>query len=446
MNTESRRSQFYLLRSNRFVPLFMTQALGAFNDNVFKNALVILIAYSAAFQVEGAETRLMVAAAGGLFILPFFLFSALAGQLADKFSKPELLRKVKLAEIALMAIAAIGFYAESALLLFAVLFLMGTQSAFYSPIKFGLMPDLLREDELIGGNALMSAITFLAILSGTMFGSLIILRNGGVDLAAVSCLLVAVAGWWASRYVLARAAADPNLKISFNLLAETWRVISYASKDVPMMRSIVGISWFWLVGSVFIILFPVFARDVLSGNEQVVATLLFVFSVGIALGSLTCNKLLKGKVRDYYVPFGALGITIFSVDLFFASEPVLVEASGVYVGLRGLLAQTESWRVLADLTGIAFCGGLYIVPLNAILQSRAEPERRARMIAANNVLNALGMVGASVFVFWLTLEGMTIPYFFLAIGLLNIPVTIYVSYIVISDLMRRISIRLGKLT
>ena len=446
MNTEKVESQYHLLGTVRFVPLFLTQALGAFNDNLFKNALVVLIAYSAAFQIEGIDARLFVAAAGGLFILPFFLFSALAGQVADKFEKPDLLRKVKLAEIVLMLGAALGFFLESAPILFTILFLMGTQSAFYSPIKFGMMPDILREDELVGGNALMSAVTFLAILAGTMVGSLLILKNDGINMISLACLAVAGAGYAAATYVPHRPAADPKLKMSYNLFAETWRVIAYAAKDAPMIRSIAGISWFWLVGSVFIILFPVFARDVLSGNEEVVATLLFVFSVGIALGSLTCNMLLKGHVRDYYVPFGAIGISAFSIDLFFTSDPILAETSGAYVGLMGLLSEPTNWRILIDLTGIAFFAGLYIVPLNAILQSRAEPERRARMIAANNILNAIAMVSASVFVFWLTLEGMTIPQFFLAIGLLNIPVTIYVCYVVISDFVRRMAARVGKLT
>jgi acyl-[acyl-carrier-protein]-phospholipid O-acyltransferase/long-chain-fatty-acid--[acyl-carrier-protein] ligase len=439
-------NQFALLKTKRFAPLFLTQALGAFNDNLFKNALVILIAYTSAFSINGINPQAQVAAAAGIFIAPFFLFSAMWGQLADRFPKPLLIRRVKILEIGLMALATAGLLTQSPVLLFVVLFLLGAQSAAYSPLKFGLMPDILEEDELIGGNALMSAVTFLAILIGSITGSLLVLEPYGLASVAALSMLVAIVGWLASRAIPDRRAADPDLRLNYNLITETWRVVKHAFEDRPTFRSIVGISWFWLVGSVFIILFPAFAKDVLRGNQEVVALMLFVFSVGVALGSLACNKLLKGKVRDYYVPVGALGITVFAVDLWAQSAPILTDATRIYVGARLFVDDVENWRVLADLAGLAFCGGLYIVPLNAIVQVRAPQEKRARIIAANNILNALGMTGASVLVYWLIYEGATVPQTFLAIGLINIPVTLYVSYVVISDAARRAYVRMKALT
>lgn len=440
------QSQFRLLASKRFLPLFITQALGAFNDNVFKNALVILLTYSAAASLDGFDTQTLVAIAGAVFIAPFFLFSATAGQLADRYAKAGLVRTIKLLEIGIMALAALGFFLEDQVMLLGVLFLLGTQSAFFGPVKFGILPELLQEDELIGGNALIEAATFLVILIGTLLGSLIVLRTNGMVAISILGIGIAVFGWLSALKIPDRPAASPDLKINHNVPAETFRMISVAYDDLPIFRSIIGISWFWLVGSVFIILFPVFSRDVLSGNEQIVSMLLAIFAIGIGIGSLICDKLLGGKVRDYYVPVGALGITLFSVDLFFASAPMLATPSGEFIGVTAFLQAGENWRILGDLFGIAVCGGLYIVPLMAILQARSEPKMRSRLIAANNALNALAMVGASGLIFWLTDEGTSIPGMFLTIGLLNIPVTLYVSFVVISTAAQRVGKKIKSLT
>ncbi|MEQ8268588.1 MAG: MFS transporter [Parvibaculum sp.] len=446
MSDHKHHSQFRLLGSPRFMPLFVTQALGAFNDNIFKNALVILITYSATASLEGIDTQTLVALAGGIFILPFFLFSATAGQFADKMPKPELVRKVKLFEIAIMVAAAIGFALESPVMLLTVLFFMGTQSAIFGPLKYGLLPELLEEEELVGGNALIETATFLVILIGTLLGSLIVLKAHGVTAVSILCIGIAVLGWMASKRIPDRPAASPDVKINYNVVSETLKMVAFGYRDLPIFRSIIGISWFWLVGSVFIILFPVFSRDVLSGNEQIVAMLLSIFSIGIGIGSLLCDKLLGGKVRDYYVPVGALGITLFSADLFFASEPMLATGTGEFIGIGAFLGVAKNWRIVGDLFGIAVCGGLYIVPLYAILQARSEPHYRARLIAVNNVLNALAMVGASGFIYWLTDEGTSIPGIFLAIGLLNIPITLYVSFVVISTAAKRVAKRLSSLS
>lgn len=443
MSKHEHRSQFRLLTSARFLPLFVTQALGAFNDNVFKNALVILITYSVANSLRGVDTQTLVALAGGIFILPFFLFSATAGQFADKLPKPDLVRQVKLLEIAIMIAAAVGFAAESPVMLLVVLFFLGIQATLFGPLKYGLLPELLEEDELVGGNALIETATFLAILIGTVLGGLIILRPHGLAIVSVLCVGIAVLGWLTARRIPARSAASPQIRIDYNIVSETLRIIALSRQDLPIFRSIVGISWFWLVGSVFIILFPVFARDVLNGNEQIVAVLLSIFSVGIGIGSLACDKLLRGKVRDYYVPVGALGITLFSVDLFFSSHPMLANAKGDFIGVVAFLRAGENWRIVGDLFGIAICGGLYAVPLYAILQARSQPQYRARLIAANNILNAAAMVGASAFIFWLSDKGASVPGIFLAIGLLNIPITLYVSFVVISTAITRMAKKFG---
>eukprot|EP00435_Cladocopium_sp_Y103_P077703 s1_g1442.t1 len=421
-------------------------ALGAFNDNVFKNALVILLTFSAAASLDGIDTQTLVALAGAIFIAPFFLFSAPAGQLADRYPKADLVRIIKLCEIGIMALAAIGFFLENQILLLGVLFLLGTQSAFFGPLKFGMLPDLLDEDELIGGNALIETATFLVILIGTLLGTLLILRTNGLVLVSVMGMAIAVAGWLAARRIPDRPAASPDLKINWNIATETVKMVSIAYKDLPIFRSIIGISWFWLVGSVFIILFPVFSRDVLSGNEQIVSMMLAIFAIGIGVGSLACDKLLGGKVRDYYVPVGSLGITLFSVDLFFASEPLLATAQGEFIGVQAFLAESSNWRIVGDLFGLSVCGGLFIVPLYAILQSRSASEMRSRLVAANNALNALAMVGASGLIFWLSDEGISIPGIFLTIGLLNIPVTLYVCFVVISTAAKKITDRIKSLT
>jgi acyl-[acyl-carrier-protein]-phospholipid O-acyltransferase/long-chain-fatty-acid--[acyl-carrier-protein] ligase len=440
------RSQFRLLTSPRFLPLFLTQALGAFNDNIFKNALVILITYSATTSLEGIDTQTLVALAGGIFILPFFLFSATAGQFADKLAKPDLVRKVKLAEVIIMLVAALGFALNNTILLFTVLFFLGAQSAIFGPLKYGLLPELLEEEELIGGNALIETATFLVILIGTILGGIIVLKAHGLTIISILCVAFALIGWWTALKIPDRPAASPSIKVDFNIIAATFGMVKLAWADLPIFRSIVGISWFWLIGSVFIILFPVFARDVLNGNEQIVAMLLSIFSIGIGIGSLVCDKLLKGKVRDYYVPVGALGITLFSADLFFASQPLLATPKGDFIGVMAFLQAGDNWRIVGDLFGISVCGGLYAVPLYAILQARSAPDIRARLIAANNILNALAMVGASAFIFWLTSEGATVPGIILSIGLLNIPITLYVSFVVISAGVTRVKKRLKALS
>ncbi len=431
------QSQFRLLGTRRFLPMFVTQKLGAFNDNFFKNALIILVTF-AGLETAGLSGELFVTLAAGLFILPFFLFSAFAGQLADKYDKAWLIRRVKLAEIALMLCAGIGFVLQSPWFLLGVLFLMGAQSAFFGPLKYGILPDLLADDELIAGNALIEAATFVAILLGTIAGGLLITTPSGKYLISVGLVLVAVAGYLASRWIPRQPPGDPDLKLDPNLPRETWAIMKLTWSDRPSFRAIIGISWFWFIGAAFVMLFPIYARDTLSANEQVVTLFLSLFSIGIAVGALLCNKLTKGKISDILVPFGAIGISIAGVDLFFASQSAFFQGDGTLIGYRDFLASPAGWRILADLFVLSVAGGLYAVPLYAIVQVRGEDEVMARLIAGNNILNALAMVLSSLMVMAMLAMELPIGTIFLAIAILNIPVSLYIAHVVRRGFLARV--------
>ncbi len=419
-------NQFHLLKSIRFLPLFITQFLGAFNDNVFKNALVILITYRTA-QSAAMDAQLLVTLAAGLFVLPFFLFSATAGQLADKLEKSRLVRLIKLAEIGLMAAAAVGFFLESVPYLLTVLFLMGTQSTFFGPLKYGILPDHLRDDELIGGNALFEAATFLAILVGTIVGSLLILTANGVALISVAIVVVAIAGWLTSRKVPYAAPGDPTIQVDPNFLRETWRIVRHAKGNRSVFLSILGISWFWLIGATFLVQFPTFVKDVIGGNEHVVTLFLTIFSVGIGVGSLLCNKMLNGDISARHVPLAAIGISVFAADLYFSTAGSEILADTPLLGIADFMASGNGWRVCVDLFGMAIAGGIFIVPLYAILQHDSEERYRSRMIACNNILNALGMVISSALTALAFALGLSIPELFLAAAICNLPAAAVIS-------------------
>lgn len=423
-----------ILKSRRFLPLFVTQFLGAFNDNLFKNALAILILFRLA---SGDEGEVLVALAGGVFILPYFLFSATAGQLADKYDKGRMIRVVKAVEIGVMALAAAAFAWGRIDFLLAVLFLMGAQSTFFGPLKYGILPQHLEAKELVGGNALIEAATFLAILLGTIAGGLLILTEGGVSVISGTVIAVALAGWAASLRIPAAPATAPTLRINWNFVGETAAILRHAAARRDIFLSILGISWFWLVGATFILLFPPYAKQVLASGEQVVTLFLTVFSIGFGLGSIGCDRLLKGEVSARTVPFGALGMAIFSIDLYFASVAVVPPAGEeVLLGVGAFLGVAGHWRILADLLLISICGGLYIVPLYAIVQKRADPDHRARTIAANNVMNALFMVigagiAAALFAF-----GMSVTGVFLVIAAASVIAAWYVCKLLPQELMK----------
>jgi acyl-[acyl-carrier-protein]-phospholipid O-acyltransferase/long-chain-fatty-acid--[acyl-carrier-protein] ligase len=417
-------NQFYLLQSRRFLPLFVTQFLGALNDNLFKNALVILILYRLA-EAAGLDGQILVTVAAGAFILPFFLFSATAGQLADKFEKARLIRLIKLAEILIMGLAFGGLLWGDPYLMLAVLFLMGTQSTFFGPLKYAILPDHLHEDELISGNALIETGTFLAILIGTILGGVMILTENGVWVVSASILVLAACGWLSSFFIPRADPPSPDLKLNPNVLAETWNIIRAATSRRDIRLTILGISWFWLVGATFLAQFPSLARNVIGADEHVVTLFLATFSLGIGLGSLLCNKLLDGEITAKFVPFGALGMTLFTLDLFFATSG-LVPTPGESQGIATFLSQPTGWRILADLTAISVCGGIFIVPLYAILQSRSEAAQRSRTVAANNILNAVFMVIGAVGATLMLLAEMSVPSIFLVVALVNGVVAVYI--------------------
>ena len=414
-------SALRLLVSARFGPLFATQFLSAFNDNALKNALVLMIAYRA-----GAGDRLsaevLIPLAGGLFILPFFLCSATAGQIADETDKAYLIRLIKLCEIPMMVAAAIGVLVGSTTVLLALLTAMGVAAAFFGPLKYAILPDLLMPEELLLGNALVEAGTFLAILLGTIAGVLVAWRNGVASVAAL-IVIVAFDAWAASRFIPPTGAAAARSERHWNLLAATAEIIREAAAERAPFLAILGISWFWLVGATYLSQFPGFVRFTLGAAEAVVTLFLIVFSVGIAAGSLLANRLLGGRISARAVPWGAFGIGLFSIDLWLASPAAA--APGQPIGIALLVAMPAQWRILGDLLGIALSGGVFIVPLYALLQTTAPPHWRARAIGANNVVNAAAMVLSALATMALLAAGVSIPQLFLLTGVATLAVGLW---------------------
>ncbi|HIJ85826.1 MAG: Acyl-CoA synthetase/AMP-acid ligase II [Magnetococcales bacterium] len=427
-----------LLQSKRLGPLFVTQFLGALNDNVFKNALVMLITYRIAAEAN-MDGRILVSLAGGLFILPFFLFSALAGQWADKSEKSQLIRRIKLAEIAIMGLACLGFVLGNLWFLLTVLFLLGAQATFFGPVKYAILPNHLAKEELIAGNAFVEAGTFLAILLGTIASGLVVLKENGVELIMLAIMLIAVGGWYSSRFIPQAAAACPSLVIETNLISSTWSIMRQSAKQREVFLSIMGISWFWLTGATYLTQFPTFAKDIIGGNEEVVVLFLTVFSVGIGLGSLMCNRLLAGRVSAQYVPLGALGMALFSIDLVAASQRVI---PGELIGVTTFLGHVANWRILVDLLGMAIASGIYIVPLYAIMQTSSSVENRSQVIAGNNIMNALFMVVSALSTVVLLALGFTIPGIFLAMAVANLLVASYICKLLPDALVKTLLARL----
>lgn len=426
-------SQFKLLQTRRFAPFFGTQFLGAFNDNLFKNALVVLLTFQAASWTT-LSAGVLANLAAGIFILPYFLFSATAGQLADKYDKAALARLVKVLEMLIMGVAAAGFALRSLPVLFAALFLLGLHSTLFGPVKYAILPQHLHEDELVGGNALVEAGTFVAILLGTLAGGLLAGAGGDPVWVAVAGLLCAAAGYLFSRGIPAAPAPAPELRINLNPLSETWRNIGFARGNRTVFLSILGISWFWLYGALFLAQFPAYAKNVLGGGETTVTLLLATFTVGIGLGSLFCEKLSGKHVEIGLVPFGSLGLSLFGLDLAFASPAAL--PAGAPLAFGEVLAQPGNWRVLLDLLGLGLFGGFFIVPLYALIQLRSPAEQRARIIAANNILNALFMVVGALAAGGLLGAGVSVPALFGIAAVGNALVALYIYRLVPEFLLR----------
>lgn len=425
-----------LMVDRRFWPLFWTQFLGAFNDNVFKNALVILIAFKA-WTLSGMDAAQMVPLCAGLFIAPFFLFSALAGQLADKYPKHRMVAGTKAAEVVIMGAAALGFWMESLPMLVGVLFLMGTQSAFFGPIKYGVLPELLEEKELVGGNALIEMGTFLSILTGTILAGLLITLDHGVTWVSATVIGVAVLGLGASLFMPKGDAVAPQLRVRLNPITTNWETYQFTRKNRPVFLSILGVSWFWFFAASFMTLFPTYCKEVLHGNEHLITFLLTLFSVGIAGGSMLCDRFSRGTLELGLVPLGSIGMTVFAFDLFLAGNPYAggtVPASLLSVG--SFLQVDGSWRIVGDLFLLSFFSGFYIVPLQTLVQERTEASHRSRVVAGNNMLSSLAMVLSSVMLGVLGAFDVSIPTTFLVLTVLNAAVAVYI-YTLIPEFMYR---------
>ncbi len=432
MTTKS-TNQFNLLTERRFAPFFWTQFLGAGNDNIFKFAFTVLATFHAA-EWGGLDAKLAGPVIGGLFILPFVLFSATSGQLADKYDKAAIARLVKNLEISFMLVIGAGFVWQLPAALYVGVFLMGCHSTLFGPAKFAYLPQHLRETELTGGNGLVEMGTFVAILLGTMLGGALVAIPGmGPTYVAVGSILIAVAGRIAAGFIPDSPAPAPELKINWNPVTETWANLKIANKNRVVFLSMIGISWLWFFGSIFLTSFTGFAKEVLSGNEQVVTLLLATFSVGIGIGSVLCEKMSGHRVEIGLVPFGAIGMTLFSVDLYFAAGGMTV---GKLIGAAEFIEIGNNWRILADLFLLAMFSGFYSVPLYAMMQARTKKEFRARIIAANNILNALFMVAASLMAAALLQSGLTLPQLYLVVGIMNAAVALFIFKLVPEFLMR----------
>ncbi|ELR63711.1 1-acyl-sn-glycerol-3-phosphate acyltransferase [Photobacterium marinum] len=414
--------QSRLLTKRRFLPYFLTQAFGAFNDNVYKNVLLILIAFAAPGTLP-IDSDLIINLAAGLFILPFFLFSASAGVLADKYDKALIMRVVKMAEIVIMSLAAMAFVTESYMALLVLLFLMGSQSAFFGPAKYALLPQHLDKSELVSGNALVGTGTFLAILLGTLLAGFIANQPNAPVVAAISVISFAVIGYLSSRWIPEAKPSDPDKVFRWRPYRQTRHTLSIAHRDKTIFQCVLGISWFWFLGACYLTQFPNFAKLHLGGDAASVSFLLTLFSVGIAIGSLLCDRLSGHRIEPGIVPLGSLGITLFGADLMFAS-PDIVPATQSIVDF---ITNPELFRVFVSLTMLGVSGGIFIIPLYAVMQSRAKEEERAQIIAANNIWNAFFMVFSAItaIVFLSVIEG-TIPQFFLFLSLLNLCVVVYI--------------------
>lgn len=422
------RGQFGLLTVRRFAPFFWTQFLGAFNDNVFKNTLILFIAYKMSREISSGSD-ILINVAAGLLILPFFLISATAGQIADKYEKSVVIRYIKFAEIIIAAGAAFAFYYSSITWLLILLFLLGCQAAFFGPVKYSIIPQHLKSREIVAGNAMVESGTFIAILLGTITGGFIAQADNGNFLVGVVIITVAVLGWLASRMIPCAKAESPDLKLNFNLITETWNTMKIPMERRSIFLSILGISWFWALGVAYLSQLPNYTKYILRGSEQVVTLLLTMFSVGIGLGSLLCDRLSGKKVEIGLVPLGSLGLSIFGIDLVFAAPSLPPGLS--LMGIGAFMSIPGNTRVLIDLLMIGVFGGIYIVPLYSMIQVRTRPEVRSRVIAANNIMGALFMVAASlVAVFMLGFLKLSIPDFFLFLVVLNLIVAWYIYSLV----------------
>lgn len=428
------QNQYQLLASRRFLPLFITQFLGAFNDNVFKNALLIWIAYQVTTPGNWS-VHTLTNLSSALFIVPFFLFSATIGQLADKYEKSQQIRRIKLLEVILMVCTAYAFYIQDLMMLIILLFFMGAQSTLFGPIKYGILPQHLEKSELIGGNGLIAMGTFLAILSGTALGGVLISANNMILLGMI-LIGIALAGWIASYFIPPAPALAPDLRINWNPITESWAIFKLLRNYRTVGLSALGISWFYFYGFTYLTQLPSYTKTILGADKEVVTLLLTLFSIGIGVGSLLCERLSGRTVELGLVPFGAFGLSVFAFGLFIASPQSTTLEKAPLFSLAAFLAQPGNLSILANIVLIGLFAGFYVVPLQALIQSRSDPAERSRLIAGNNILNAFWMVMAAAFSALILNAGYSVAELFLLVGLLNLAVAYYIFTLVPEFLMR----------
>ncbi len=424
----------HIFRGRGFWPFFYTQFFGAFNDNAFKNAIGILIAYKA-YSIGGISPEQMVSLCGGIFILPFFLFSAIAGQLADKFSKPKLIRIIKAVEIAIMILGMFGFIYENMILLLMALFLMGVHSTLFGPVKYSILPHLLNSDELITGNAYVESGTFIAILLGSILGVVLVSLYGGSWEAGIAVVAIAVIGFLISLAIKPIEPVIPELKINLNPITTTLEILGITRKVESIFNSILGIAWFWFIGIALLSIIPVYCKDYIKVNESVVTLFLVLFSIGIGVGSILCERLSFKRTELGLVPIGSLGLSFFTFDLFLAGQP-LVFSSGGLMSFTEFLNTHYGRRISLDIFLLAVSGGFFTVPLYTFIQQRSRREVRSRVIAGNNIWNALFMVISSLFLTVLYHYKFSYPQIFLIFSVMNILVAAYIYTLIPEFLLR----------
>jgi MFS family permease len=414
-----------LLWNKRFWPTFWTMFLGAFNDNVYKNAMVLLIAYKS-YTLLGLNPGAMVSLAGGIFILPFFLFSATSGQICDKMPKHKLMVIVKIWEILVMFLGTTGFLLGNVKILMTALFLMGTQSTVFGPVKYSILPELINEDELVEGNALFQMGTFVSILLGTILGGVLIsIQDIGPQYVSIAVIVLAILGTLTATKIQELPANEPDLKIQYGVIKPTWNIIKLTLEKKEVFLGVFGISWYWFYGAALLTIFPLYVKNILSSNEHVATLFLAIFSIGVAIGSVICGKLSKNELEVGLVPVGAIGLSLFPIDLFLIGKPSFAIAAGELFNLSQFLKNPIAIRILFDLLMISIFSGFYIVPLYTLIQQRSRAEIRSRIIAGNNILNALFMVVASIMLMICFGKGITEPQMYMILSIQNALVCLY---------------------
>jgi acyl-[acyl-carrier-protein]-phospholipid O-acyltransferase/long-chain-fatty-acid--[acyl-carrier-protein] ligase len=393
--------------------------ISAFNQNYFKNAFTILLTYRLA-ETSGMQAETLISIASALFILPFFLFSGVAGNISDRYPKQRVVLRLKQIEVLLYVLAAASIIYGDITLMLITLALIGTQAAFFSPVKYAILPSLLQQEEMIAGNGLNEAGTYLSILFGTMLGGLLILRPEGAYLVGVPMMMLALIGLWASRFVPTHDRGSPSLPLSLNPFSTTWAMLKQATRNRRIFCGILGISWFWTLGALYLMQLPILAKNILGVNEEVVTFLYALFSIGIGIGSLLCHRLLKGRVSMVYVPWAIFGMSVFGADIVWATAHSL--PTDTLTGMSQFLTTITDWRITVDFLLMAICGGMFIVPLYTLLQVESAEEDRARSIASNNIVNAFFIALSALLIAVAYQMGSGVRDIFLTAAIVNLPV------------------------